>query len=377
MSLAATIMARLGLDTQPFSDGMRTANAAVDQHARYINRATGAHGNLLKSSARVGHQISNVARDMFSGADATTIFSSALEGLGRSFKLGLGAIAGLFVGGMIVAEIGKAAKAAEKLHQEVVALIMDRPNARFESLNELISKLETLRKKYDEVAKMERKAATPFSLEGLVQSLHPSRLKKDAGDLRSSMQQTAEQEAVKARRSNDEREASDSGNDFKAERMKALDELLPKVKKAFFEKNFALAAEELRAYAITLKEINTKMHEASGFTLAQLAEHGSNDPSRLGGKRIRLAGEHQDMGVQEAAQKAIEEKKLWDEERMSGRRPDSREGANYHQGRYEQLTAGLGDLVKPSEQTFKKALAASEAYLSVIKDNTAQHFQHK
>src|SRR4051794_34409227 len=106
--LAASIIARLGLDTSGFRSELASAATQAGQAAGKMsgafNKSAAAHENLLASNHRVARQIQNFSRDLASGADATQLFSAGLEGLERSLKLPLGALAGLGVGAVAFSE---------------------------------------------------------------------------------------------------------------------------------------------------------------------------------------------------------------------------------------------------------------------------------
>jgi hypothetical protein len=389
-------MARLGLDTSGFSAGLTRSVAEMNTGARSMGQALGhvdTHaGNLLKSSSRVGHQISNVARDLLSGADAGTVFATALEGVGRSLKLGLGAVSGLFVGGLIVGEIAKAAKEAQKLHEDIINLTRPGPDARFENLDKLIAKLEEVRKKTREV---EQGPGFWGKIAGALSGKYStSEFQVDdgrttgAGKVAAERQQTTrditrghgESErlmrgiADKRHRENLEEEAPP----FQRDRMKAMDDMLPKVKNAFFDKNMALVAEELRHYANTISAINRKEQEqlakieAEKKERTQTAVHGKADSMKLSltdlaeHGREWAPGNDTRAGSGRLARQALKEEALSRKEMLAEHYPE----AVMHQQRADQIKAGIGNL-RDSDKTapaLKQAFATAEQLLAAIVD---------
>jgi hypothetical protein len=151
---AATITARLGLDIKGFQDGLAKANTAAQKHAGSVNAASGAHDRLLTSSHRVASRVGELARTLASGGSAADAMGVAIEGLGRSLNLPLGALAGLAATGVLVQQIYKTQTEAEKLRADISKISEEgHINPRFESLETLKSRLEETRKKYEELQK--------------------------------------------------------------------------------------------------------------------------------------------------------------------------------------------------------------------------------
>jgi hypothetical protein len=387
-----------GLEAGAFDRDLATAESrltgANDRMAAGANRNVAAHDSLLKSNARVGHQISNVARAFTSGADAGDLLSVSLEAVGRSLKLGLGAIAGLFVGGLIVGEIAKAAQAAKKLREEVIALTRDGPDARFETLDKLISKLEEVHKKIGEVKKQGFWAAVGKTFGDLAtlapdeditadghwkNADHDKGMNKRTGGLEAEAQRLRKGVAGKARDRNDEQQARDGGDPFKADRMKAFHDLLPKMNASFMDKNMLLAAEELRGYAQTIKEINKKeqehlskisqeketqeqnrlekIKESMQLTLGDLAKNG----------REFAPGDDSKAGAGRLARRALKEEELARKAML-----DEHYGeAGEHYRRAEEIKSGIPSL-KDSQKELKGALSTTETYLMEVVKNTAK-----
>lgn len=94
---------------------MQDVNTGTGAIVNGFNRADLAHGNLLKSNARVAARIGRFTQELTSGADATQVFAGALEGLERSLKLPLGSLAGLAILATVVVWMDKANDAAINL----------------------------------------------------------------------------------------------------------------------------------------------------------------------------------------------------------------------------------------------------------------------
>lgn len=91
---------------------------------RKANRATDGMQKLLGSNKRVAHQITGFSREILSGASAADVFANSLEGVERSLKLPLGALAGLGVAAVAISKysemVDKAAQDVEKSHEDLV-----------------------------------------------------------------------------------------------------------------------------------------------------------------------------------------------------------------------------------------------------------------
>jgi hypothetical protein len=139
--VADSITWSLTANTSSVAADMGRAVAAVNagsaQMVQSLNRADAAHTNLLKSPARVAHQISSMSQTMLSGADATTTLVQGLDSLERSLKLPLGSLAGLAIGAVaiksvadyrdewtkLIAEMEKAGKLPAKTTEQITARI--------------------------------------------------------------------------------------------------------------------------------------------------------------------------------------------------------------------------------------------------------------
>lgn len=157
MSFSAELRAYLGLDTKGFSGALRTAAAeAASAGARIedsFKRSSGAHENLLASNHRVARQIQNFSRDVLSGANATDVLSSGLEGLEKALKLPLGALAGIGVTAVFVSQISSAITAYRQLNKELDALGKSRGDLGDISTKGLEEHAEQAKKKIEELDK--------------------------------------------------------------------------------------------------------------------------------------------------------------------------------------------------------------------------------
>lgn len=157
MSFAASIMARLGLDTAGFRSELKSAeavaNGAHGNMAGAAGRNTVAHENLLASNHRVARQMQNFSRDVLSGADATTVLSSGLEGLERALRLPLGALAGLGIAAVAIVKLTGVVAEYKKLNEEVEKLNSARVSAPFTTLDQIKQHADEATKKIDELQK--------------------------------------------------------------------------------------------------------------------------------------------------------------------------------------------------------------------------------
>lgn len=181
-NVTASIIATLGLDKSGFTQGMseaaREAERAAGQFTKSGNISAESQDRLYTSSHRVASQMTNVTREMLSGASAGDVFAAALEGAGRSLRLSLGALAGIEIGGAILKHVVDVRAAYVKLREEVEKLNSIKPDSRFEALEQIKKQADDASAKIDELRKKLREANTPFSVQGLVQSLSPGELPK-------------------------------------------------------------------------------------------------------------------------------------------------------------------------------------------------------
>jgi hypothetical protein len=374
MNYAATIMARLGLDTKGFSDG--------------IQRADGHTQTLLKSSARVGHQISNFARTLTSGASAADVFSVGLEGIGRSLKLSLGAISSLFVGGLIVGEIAKAAKEVTDLHNRIMSLGAADGNLKFDTFEQLKTHLQEIRVEMGKLKEAFPQAGHWVTFKQILNTIsHPIDSifgpDRDMAMLGQSNRATMKALADKAALENRLTRLKDSDQPggltpgaFAAERIKAFHDFIGQMKEAFFGKNMALAAEVHQKYALQIADITRKENlqkfskdekekESMQLTLADIAKNGHE----------WAPGYRTGPGAGQLARKAIKEDELTRKAMLD----ENWEEARRHRTKSDQYKDSIG-ILKDSEKSegFRIALAASVVpVLDQINYNTAQPIVNK
>ncbi len=364
MSLAGEIMVRLGLDTKGFSSGMNQAAQEAQRGGaameRGLNRATAAHGNLLKSNARVAHQISNFSREMVSGADASQIFATGLEGLGRSLKLSLGALSGIFVGAVVVGNIYKAVEAAQKLRKEIADLGEDAGSGKFATLDALIARLDKIKVKSQELADQHQKNVDALASSGPVTARAVSaensdyeRLKRIADESgHATQREIAEKRRRKLAAKDDKFAKFDRHNSD--EYMEAATPGSPKENQLLAE---VIAKDLADGLKDLIKTIMEKASEKTKLTLSQLSEGpGFGDQNKSSLKAIYES---------EQARKAVALDKQGDE--LMKNQGDYA-GAYALHGQAEQIRNGISGL-KDSEKTteFKDALDAS-VRLKAIED---------
>lgn len=327
----------------------QTFESGMDKMVGSTNRLDGAHDKLLKSSGRVAHQMANFARTLTSGADAAEILSVGLEGIGRSLNASIGVLAGLYIGGMIVGQITKASAAVTKLHNEIQALGAQSTNARFESLQQLNTLLGEIHHKMGEIKEAWPQPSKYVTFRQIFSVLaHPidsltGQPEKDEASLRSSNKRVMQAQADRAARDNREQEYRDSGpsGGFKAERMKAMDELNNSVREGFSGRNLALVAEAHRKYADTMARIKSKEDDGGKLTLAELAREGADS---------NTAGVY-GAGPGFLARKAMAEQEMARDRALRG----DLEGSNEHMKRAQEIKNGIG-VLKDSEKDMTLAV---------------------
>ena len=198
MNIVASIIATLGLDKSEFSRDLHAAAAEAERSMGQVSKsgniAAESQDRLYTSSHRVAAQMTNVTREMLSGASAGDVFSAALEGAGRSLRLSLGALAGIEIAGAIVKNVADVRAEYVKLRTEVEKLSAIKPDSRFQTLEQIKKQADEATASVEKLRKDLREAATPFSRQGLVQSLSPSELPKTLKEAEASRvtAQTAE-----------------------------------------------------------------------------------------------------------------------------------------------------------------------------------------
>lgn len=355
-----------------------------------FGRLDTAHGNLLRSAPRVAHQLQNLSRDIVAGADATQILGSGVEALAHSFNLGLGAIAAGYIGGALIGQIAKAGAEITKLHDAITMLAANPGDRSFETFNQLDTRIKATQKHIKEL--MDAIPIEPGRFASFKQIFgviaHPIYSLSNAPerDVATAQRSTHMDEIARAKArafENSNQEMRDSGNVAGADRMKALHEMIPKVHQAMIERNMALAAEELRAYANTIKEINkkeqeqiqkiaeekkkqdelkvSKKWESMQLSLADLAAHGREWAP---GMDIR-------PGAGRLARQATKEEGLARKEMLA----EHYGAAAEHQQRADAIKNSITPL-KDSEKDFLSAIERAEVFKK-IETNTRGRLVNK
>ena len=375
MSLAATIMARLGLDTKGFSDGMKRANTALERHEQAIRRTSGAHDNLFRSSHRVATQIHTVARDLAAGASAGDVFSASIEGLGRSMNLSLGALAGLAVGAVVVQKIFAVRAEFQKLTDDLAKLKKEASTStQFQSISALEGEAKRADKILEELAERQKQRSkeggffgpmTQFFKDWSKHPFRPSEAQSRAEDSSEADQADRIKEAANAAalakghaRIDIAREglAGAPGYESKAKLLKiASDE--ERAGKSFGE--LALISDKLKlAFQELAASVNDKKANRAGMTLKELAEMV---PDVVGG-----GVSYEKYKTSKDARKAMALEAAGDAARANF----DPEGAHENFNQAGAIEEGMYDL-KPSEKMnndFKGALVVTEGYLKTISE---------
>jgi hypothetical protein len=112
-------------------------NDGMNRMGQGANRLGSAHEGLTVRTKAAGRQIHNFAQDLASGADAATLLSDGLMGVGKSLGLSLGALAGLGIGAVAVMKIHEIQKEYAAVNKEVEKLTAPRASANYQSLTDL------------------------------------------------------------------------------------------------------------------------------------------------------------------------------------------------------------------------------------------------
>jgi hypothetical protein len=273
MALAASLMASLGLDRAPFN---RDLNAAAQEADTFSNRFTGSNRriqssneDLLMSSHRVSRQVYSFTQQLASGADASQLLATGLEGIGRSLKIGLGPLLGIGIGAALGSQFLKAYQEAEKLRNELSALIGEASSgASFKTFDQLAEQINKIHGKLGEVHKQQNSlmgAVVRFvTFEDPMGKGHAAEKQAEPAHraIRRSMTQEAQARASENLQQEKKlRDIPESGltpGAFSAERVEAAHKMMGGVHAAMQAKNMALVVEEFRKYKDEVTAINQK-----------------------------------------------------------------------------------------------------------------------
>jgi ADP-ribose pyrophosphatase YjhB (NUDIX family) len=331
-----------------------------------FNRADVAHGNLLRSGHRVSRQISEVSRDMLAGADASQVFTTSLQGLGRSLNLSLGSLAAIGVGAVGIQQVSKMHEEFKKLNEEIMQLAHSNPN--WESLNALE---EHLTKVHAALAKLrEQKTAsggtfgwigdlvrawaggTPREGESMFQMVRRQREEQITG-LEGSV--GPDQLAIANRR------RGKKGDRYSAFNLDTNEEFLTAVNPGSKQNPYlaAVIADELKAgLRELLQTVKAKAEETTKFSLSDIA---ANSPGYAEGGTI------QTVFARDQARKVMA---LEGQARQQGLYGDQA-GAQRTMLLAEQMRTTIPGLKDSEKMTdFKNALDASER-LREIRDKVS------
>lgn len=361
MSFAASIIARLGLDTSGFKSDLKSAATSVDQaHSQMAGgarRNAAAHEGLLSSNHRVARQIQNFSKDLISGASATDIFSAGLEGLERSLKLSIGQLAALGVGAVAIQQIGAVIGKYEELEAEIDKVTAPHRGAGATPLSEMTADAESARKALEDLDK----SNTGFwrgVLNGVV--LNPYKVIRNAFkspgnerakgadeidddqrlDLIRVQQRGFEAQARHQKRLNAVDKSEDLSPDVKSAIREAL-EAKEKILEAAARGGELLAKPLIDALEIKTREAAKKIAQANGdrvkSTLTEIADRPEVAINDTEPKFFREG---------EAARAALKERDYAETERLAGHEDLSFR----HLDRAHQIETGIGGL-KESEKS--------------------------
>jgi hypothetical protein len=141
---AKQLYSELAQAERKYKEGMARIGAST-------GGATRGFDNLQVKTRSASRSIHTLAADFASGADASQLLSDGLMGIGKSLNLSLGALAAFGIGAVLAGHLYKAWEAAKTLRKEVAQIGVDADRGHLDALDTLIARLETIRKKNDEL----------------------------------------------------------------------------------------------------------------------------------------------------------------------------------------------------------------------------------
>ncbi len=123
MSFSTAIMARLGLDTSGWKKDLdRSTKDLQDSINKQAGSINGHTGVILGSQGKVKSVIKSLGADVMSGASPMQIFTDALMGLSKAFKVGFGTMVGATAIALVGKECYDAWSEAQALNKELAKL---------------------------------------------------------------------------------------------------------------------------------------------------------------------------------------------------------------------------------------------------------------
>jgi hypothetical protein len=410
----SAILFRLGLVKEPFNSDLRAAAAETQSAGVRMGQgffySEAAQGRLFTSSHRAARQIGLFTQQLTTGADAGTLFASAIERAERVLRLPLGSLAALAAAGILLKEFHDVAVADEKLRAQLEKSI--KPSA----VDDYKAALEDLQKRIKdtatEVAKAQQRIEAPTFIQRVADigsniftflaritpglktlpdetgGRYPTDIAREQGNakIREAQQQNQLRLAIEIQK------IRESGKDVEKRifdvRIAAAESERDAIKEAFkgkrpdleFEAQTKLDrlradAESASSAAEIAKSLNVAEKAAAGvaqsisekakLSLAELAKEG--DQTRTGfGTAI---------GVGAKARDAQREEELARRAALRGNEAE----AIKHETRAEQIKATIGTL-RDSEKLLGNQLKSaldSSAKISKIEENTRAQFIRK
>jgi hypothetical protein len=361
----ADVSVELGLDAASFDKGLATAGqnlgAFGGRAAGSLRGVTDAGENLLRSNHRVATQIHRFSQDLLSGADASQLFTTGLEGIGRSLNLSLGALAGIGIGAAAVQQISKIIAEYKQLHKEAEAVA----DLQVDPFHQTISSIESTEKRAHEMKeKLQDEQAGTWNfvkrqITDFVESKgawglfrHPTTGATVQEDLEKQQQKELEARVAewkKARQKNDFEESLLGSNEpsymKEARRINQAGE--EKLGEAA-QKGMGAFMEAVRSTTIELEKLAQKVAQQNQDRVKEtLGEIAQRPAIATGGETYGFWKEG------EMAREALKEKDLGEKARLAG----DQTGAEQHFQRAGQIENQLGSL-KDSDKNMAMEVAA-------------------
>ena len=148
------LIVKLGLDRAGFENGLRAAVQDAEKAGQQLKAGSLAsaqamadsHGIAIASSGKLKHALRDVTSEILSGGSATDVFTASALKLAGVMKIGLGAAAGLAVGGVIIKQVMEINDAADELRKHIGRIGQPINGADYSSLDGLKTRLDEIRK---------------------------------------------------------------------------------------------------------------------------------------------------------------------------------------------------------------------------------------
>jgi hypothetical protein len=365
----AAIVFRAESDTSQIRSDMRIAQQEVANATGSMGRSfeyvSGHHENLLRSSHRVASSMRGLTTELLTTGSAADAVGSIMERFGMATNLGLAALAGLEIGGVLTKKLASAQDALEKFREKISELQSNPPKALYDSFSEITSKIKeatNLLKGFEhpglstqilEYLKAFGGAGVGFFGAG------PGVERSTLGGTARGIIGSGRDEAVRAKA----RELEISRmSDADAERAKASDELAKSLHEANGQVRLMILAQE--KYNDTIEQITEDEQEKRQKAAQKVRDDLTG---QLGGIPDKFSNEYS-MQSTYAAQQLREATKEDQEAKDAILKYGDFEGAGRHRQRADDIRGGIGFL--SNDDKLIGTLTRSEQIQMKIEENT-------